>query len=570
MSELGSTSNCSSAAQVDFLHLAVESIRNLVAGGALLNRRQCQDLSSKLSQTVLNVQQLLVCCGAPSVVFRRALENLYRHLEKAKALVRKCAEEEWCAAAVFQCQNETAFREILLDVGFCYNAIYELAKSKGKDSWNPPQDLRKSSILEIASDSDVDGDKQDLQKRLDELANGHTNFNLWDYFIPGSVARMQREARIQSLANHLLVKMYWKSKEPQARTLEAYTAIMWRKASEPAGTWGNSRFLGSGSGASGVCSTTWLGIPCAKKEFHEHESESSFMKEAGILAHLKHPCIVNFICCGNGLEKGDRFIAMELMEMSLFDLIEEQKRKGEHFSVGVAVDMMVQMARGVCYLHGEGVAHRDLKPHNVVANRLSIPGQEDHYCVKLVDFGVSKGEVKVSQSNTMTYRGIGTTTYRAPEVHPKANPNGAGRVNWLKADAFSFAMTCAHLLCLEAPFADAMPNKLYDELTKIGRRPKVPDMYPEELVLLLKDCWKTNPRSRLSFGEICEQLEKFCYKYMKSHLGSLDGLLEDEEHDSIEGFDFIKMKVKSSIEPPINDGAKVIILFFIFELGDVS
>jgi serine/threonine protein kinase len=86
-------------------------------------------------------------------------------------------------------------------------------------------------------------------------------------------------------------------------------------------------------------------------EKYEIEYESSFMKEAGILVHLKHPNIVDFICCGNGLEKGDCFIAMELMEMSLFDLIKKHKQKGEHLSTPVALDIMVQVARGVCYLH---------------------------------------------------------------------------------------------------------------------------------------------------------------------------------------------------------------------------
>jgi serine/threonine protein kinase len=175
------------------------------------------------------------------------------------------------------------------------------------------------------------------------------------------------------------------------------------------------------------------------------------------------------------LEKGDRFIAMELLEMSLFDLIKKHKQKGEHFSIPVVVDMMVQVARGVCYLHSQGVAHRDLKPQNVVVSHLNTQQLEDQYYVKLVDFGVSKVEVEASKPNTMTACGIGTTMYRAPEVHPKANPNskGIGKVNWLKADAFSFAMTCAHLLSLETPFQDLQPSELYNEVTKNEIRPTI-------------------------------------------------------------------------------------------------
>jgi serine/threonine protein kinase len=536
----------SSSREVDFLDLCTSNVRiveDLAKGESLLNRRQCRDLSSKLLQTIGNIREVVLHCGASATLFRPALTNLYRYLEKAKLLVANCAEKDWCAAAVFQCQNENAFRVILLEVGLCYNAIYELAKSHSKERNDLPSDIRQSSLFDPTADGDVLEDKQDLQKRLDEVASLDTNLKGLDYWIP------RRASRRPSLAKYLLDKMHCTSLQSQANILDSYNPILWRKASEPSRTWGTSCFLGSGSGASGVVSTTWLGIPCAKKEFRGLESESSFMIEAGILAHLKHPNVVNFICCGNGLGRGDRFIAMELMEMSLFDLIEKHKQKEEYFSIPAAVDMMVQIARGMCYLHGQGVAHRDLKPQNVVVNKLRTPHLVDDLCVKLVDFGGSKVEVEASKPNTMTARGIGTTMYRAPEAHPKANPksNGIGKVNWLKADAFSFAMTCAHFLTLEIPFQDTLQSELYNDLTKNEVRPKVHQMYPNDLVVLLKDCWKTNPRLRPSFADICLRLETFQHKYLRAHVTLAEGLKEGTS-DTNEGFDFVKKRLDLSIK----------------------
>jgi serine/threonine protein kinase len=530
----------SSSAEVDFLSLcksSVHSIEVLASGGKLLNRRQCQDLSSKLSTATLNICQLVLYCGAPAILFRPALEDLYRCLEKAKVLVGSCGQRNWCAAAVFQCQNE--------------NAIYELAKSK-RSNWNdPPQDLRESFLFLPARDGDVHADQQELRERLDDLANGYTGVKRLGYFRAGRVAQKQ------SLAKYLLVKMYCTSLEPHANTLDAYSAILWAKVSEPLGTWGSSCFLGAGSGASGVCSTEWLGIPCAKKEFHGQASESLFLKEAGILAHLKHPCIVNFICCGNGLERGDRFIAMELMEKSLFDLIEEQR--GVSFSLPVVIDVMVQIACGVCYLHSQGVAHRDLKPQNVVVNRVTSPYLVDDFCVKLVDFGMSKTKVEVSKANTISYRGVGTIMYRAPEVHPMANPDGEGKVNWFKADAFSFAMTCAHLLSLKIPFKELNSSELYTELTKNAQRPELPSMCPQDLVVLLGDCWKTNPQSRPSFVEIGTRLETLKHKFLRGYF-ILDQGLEKNKTNFDAGFDFIKSKLKEkpSIQNLLDDDAQVI------------
>ncbi|KAG0577402.1 hypothetical protein KC19_5G153600 [Ceratodon purpureus] len=528
-------STSSSHMEVDFLNLCKTIVEDLARGDNLLNQRQCQDLASKLSSTAQNVEELVSSLEGSCQFFRPALENLYRYFEKAKVLVSKCGDQDWCAAAVFQSQNENAFRDILLDVGLCYNAIYEQAKRKSAEGIVLPHDLRQPSVFEPASDSDVDADKEDLLKRLDDLANGHSDIKGWDKWISG------RGAQMQSLAKYLLVKMDCTSKEPQADILNSFSAMLWTKASEPSGTWGWPHFLGAGAGANGVCRTTWLGIPCAKKEFHGQESETFFLKEAGILAHLKHPCIVNLICCGNGLKKGDRFIAMELMEKSLFHLIVEQK--GVRFSLPVAVDMMVQIARGVCYLHDRGVAHRDLKPQNVVVSRLICPHLSEHYySVKLVDFGMSKTKVEVSKSNTMTAAGIGTTRYRAPEVFPEAYRSGTGKATWFKADVYSFAMTCVHLLSLKSPFEEMQSTgALYEKLGK-GERPELPDDCPKELVGLLKKCWSIRPGSRPSFMQICVELEKLRHGFLSGYGGAREGV-QDNIVDMSAGFDFIEGKV---------------------------
>ncbi|KAG0609409.1 hypothetical protein M758_8G181700 [Ceratodon purpureus] len=488
--------NSYTSAEVDYLNLCeedVRSIENVVDGGNLLNERQCVELSSKLSKTTKNIRELVLHCGVSTAPYRPALENLFRHVEKAKWLVNKCSEEDWCVASVFQIQNENAFREILLDVSLCYQAIYEEARSTCEEQSAFPDDLRQSSVFIPSSPSDVDDDRVILQKRLED------------------VACEDGEARNQCLARYLLVKLKYAFDPSQAETLDTSSAILWTKQNAASEIWGSDRFLGSGSGGTGVCSTKWMEIPCARKVFLKAD-EASFLKESGILARLKHPRIVNFICCGNGEQSGDCFIAMELLEKSLFDLIEDQK--GVRFSLPVVVDILLQIARGMCYLHDQGVAHRDLKPQNVVVNRLSFPHLVDHFDVKLVDFGISKTKVQVSKSNTISIPGMGTTHYRALEVHPKANPNRKGKAAWVKADVFSYAMTSAHVLTLIKPFGDLNASELYEALIG-GRRPELPGDCPEELFALLRDCWNTSPQLRPSFREICTRLEALRYQILR-------------------------------------------------------
>ena len=99
-----------------------------------------------------------------------------------------------------------------------------------------------------------------------------------------------------------------------------------------------------------TCFTYCLSILCAKKTYHLKEYENLFLKELGILAQVNHPYIVNFICCSNGkVVKSDCFIAIKLMEKSFSKVIKDQENV--YFSLPTLVDIVVQIAYGMWYLH---------------------------------------------------------------------------------------------------------------------------------------------------------------------------------------------------------------------------
>lgn len=161
-----------------------------------------------------------------------------------------------------------------------------------------------------------------------------------------------------------------------------------------------------------------------------------------------------------------------------------------------------QIAAGIGHLHYKHVAHRGLKPQNVLVNTMRSPYHEDYYSAKLADFGSCKIEMEVSTSYEASYAGVGTTRYRAPEAFPNAHPNRMGKVDWMRADAYSFAMMCAHLLTLKQPFEEVeFLITLYEEILK-GHMPILSPTCPKELVGLLEECWDTNRSKRPSFGKI--------------------------------------------------------------------
>jgi serine/threonine protein kinase len=147
--------------------------------------------------------------------------------------------------------------------------------------------------------------------------------------------------------------------------------------------------IGEGGSAT-VRKVTWLGNDFAEKCFHGPENET-MRKEASLLAGLSHPNILPLFCCATR----DRScsLVMELMDRDLHQLMEElvnnesQVAPFAPFELPEAVDIMLQVAEGMNYLHQNRVVHRDLKSKNIL---VKYNERDRHVYAKVADFGLSK------------------------------------------------------------------------------------------------------------------------------------------------------------------------------------
>jgi beta-lactam-binding protein with PASTA domain len=125
-----------------------------------------------------------------------------------------------------------------------------------------------------------------------------------------------------------------------------------------------------------------------------------FVGEARSVAQLSHPNVVTVY--DQGADGHILYLAMEYVPgRTLRDLLSSRGRLSPH----EALDVMAGVLGGLAAAHDAGIAHRDVKPENVLLN--------DSGAIKVADFGLARLLAGVSQTKSGLI--IGTAAYLAPE-----------------------------------------------------------------------------------------------------------------------------------------------------------
>lgn len=268
--------------------------------------------------------------------------------------------------------------------------------------------------------------------------------------------------------------------------------------------------LGRGSSAT-VYRVEWFGEYFAEKclNIDTALNRDSLKKEAAMLTNLAHPNIMTILSCA---ERNDSFsLILELMKGDLQNLLLERMQSEERtlespFDHLEAVDIMLQIAEGMHYLHKKKIVHRDLKAANILYKyeHSTVPGASE-IRVKVADFGLSK-IIEMSCTPEQQTLNMGTTLWMAPELFGSTSTRPLNHP--LKVDVYSFAGVCIEILTGKPPQYGTTPSELRKKMTADHNylRPHIPSHCPPRLAILIADCWKSTPSARPTFGEICDVL----------------------------------------------------------------
>lgn len=250
--------------------------------------------------------------------------------------------------------------------------------------------------------------------------------------------------------------------------------------------WEELKRLGGGASAS-VFLANLYGAQVAVKKWDigkKDDPPRDFMNELDIFRSMRHEHLVLFI--GAMCETGTAFLVTEFLQHgSLDNLLQKHVIK----TFNEKLDISIDAAKGMRYVHSCNKIHRDMKSLNLLV--------ENNLTTKVADFGESR-----EKDANMT-QATGTYNWMAPEVLMSQNYT-------MKADVFSFGIILWEILY------EQYPNRSMADVQR-GAIPAVTEdminSYPG-FVSIMYACCRLNPAKRPSFDTIVRQL-KMCRRQLQ-------------------------------------------------------
>ncbi|XP_062216158.1 uncharacterized protein LOC133916460 [Phragmites australis] len=149
----------------------------------------------------------------------------------------------------------------------------------------------------------------------------------------------------------------------------------------------------------------------------------------------------------------------------------------------------LDVARGMEYVHSQGVVHRDIKPENILF---------DENCVKIADFGIACEETLCD----VLVEDEGTYRWMAPEMIKQKAYNR-------KVDVYSFGLLLWEMVSGRIPYENLTPFQVAYAVANRNLKPTIHPECPPALRPLIEQCCALQPDKRPDFWQIVEVLEQF-------------------------------------------------------------
>ncbi len=229
------------------------------------------------------------------------------------------------------------------------------------------------------------------------------------------------------------------------------------------------------------------------------ENEEPFLNEVAMMLRCAHEGVIDILDAGLSAQlaqascptKYVNYFVMPLAERGeLFRLLFVTGR----FSEPLARFFLGRLAKTLLHLHGENVAHRDIKTENI----LLWPD----LTLKLVDFGFATC-FDPAHPHFQDDEKVGSPSYNAPE-----QLDGSSQLDLKQVDVFALGVVLFEMLFSSAPFEQATTSDKYFKLFSKPDKAAFWKIY-EQLYAPSKGCrhllermLDPNPVSRITLPEV--------------------------------------------------------------------
>lgn len=167
------------------------------------------------------------------------------------------------------------------------------------------------------------------------------------------------------------------------------------------------------------------------------------------------------------------------------------------------ISIALDIARGLEYIHSQGVVHRDIKPENILF--------DENFNVKIADFGIACEETLCD----LLVQDEGTYRWMAPEMLKRKAYNR-------KVDVYSFGLILWEMVSGRLPYDNMIPFQVAFAVAHYNMKPILAPDCPKALRPLITQCCAFHPDKRPDFWHIVKILEQF--QSVLSQGGCLDTL----------------------------------------------
>lgn len=182
----------------------------------------------------------------------------------------------------------------------------------------------------------------------------------------------------------------------------------------------------------------------SEKAMEDQEFLARFRREVLVCRSLNHRNIVQLHDWGE--QDGKTFLVLEWLEGETL----RDKIKKARLPLKELAEYLEPLFDALSYAHSKGIAHRDIKPGNIMLTKRGL--------LKVVDFGLARAEN--TETITVTGDALGTPAYMAPEQI-------RGETLSPSTDQYSLGILTYELLTGHLPFDDKEAlQQIFAHLTK--------------------------------------------------------------------------------------------------------